>query len=161
MVCRSGYQAKVCSRGSPAGERASRETTGESPFSLVYGSEAVIPVEVGLPSSRIMNFQETAYSMRLREEQDLVMEKQQSARGRMELSKAKINAAYDKKVRPRVFQVGDLVLKQVDALKAVGKLIEKWEGPYMIVAVLAGGAYRLEDMEGARNRPSFLLVYPA
>ncbi|XP_012836532.1 PREDICTED: uncharacterized protein LOC105957150 [Erythranthe guttata] len=112
-----------------------KEATGESPFSLVYGSEAVIPVEVGMPSSRIMNFHETANSMRLREELDLVMEKQQSARGRMELSKAKIKAAYDKKA---------------DALKTVGKLMEKWEGPYKVVAVLVGGAYMLEDMNGLR-----------
>ncbi|XP_012846942.1 PREDICTED: uncharacterized protein LOC105966912 [Erythranthe guttata] len=127
-----------------------KEATGESPFSLVYGTEAVIPVEVGMPSSRIMNFQEIANSVRLREELDLVMEKQQSARERMEISKTRIKAAYDKRVRQRVFQVGDLVLKQADALKMVGKLMEKWEGPYKVVAVLAGGAYMLEDMNGLR-----------
>ncbi|KAL0433764.1 UNVERIFIED_CONTAM: hypothetical protein Slati_2710700 [Sesamum latifolium] len=35
-----------------------RESTGESPFSLVYGTEAIIPAELGLPSHRVMNFLE-------------------------------------------------------------------------------------------------------
>ena len=30
-----------------------REATGHSPFNLVYGSEAVLPVELGIPSPRI------------------------------------------------------------------------------------------------------------
>ncbi|XP_022014203.1 uncharacterized protein LOC110913687 [Helianthus annuus] len=30
-----------------------KTSTGETPFSLVYGSEAVIPAEVGLPSPRL------------------------------------------------------------------------------------------------------------
>ncbi|KAL0408305.1 UNVERIFIED_CONTAM: hypothetical protein Sradi_1764900 [Sesamum radiatum] len=36
----------------------SRGFTGESPFSLVYGTEAIIPAELGIPSHRVMNFSE-------------------------------------------------------------------------------------------------------
>ena len=32
--------------------------TGETPFSLVYGVEAVLPVEAGLPSLRMMGYDE-------------------------------------------------------------------------------------------------------
>ena len=32
-----------------------RTTTGETPFSLVYGMEVILPVEVQIPSLRIMN----------------------------------------------------------------------------------------------------------
>ncbi|KAL0449547.1 UNVERIFIED_CONTAM: hypothetical protein Slati_1511100 [Sesamum latifolium] len=35
-----------------------RGSTGESPFSLVYGTEAIIPAELGIPSHRVMNFSE-------------------------------------------------------------------------------------------------------
>ncbi|KAL0452984.1 UNVERIFIED_CONTAM: hypothetical protein Slati_1276500 [Sesamum latifolium] len=35
-----------------------RGSTGESPFSLVYGTEAIIPAELGTPSHRVMNFAE-------------------------------------------------------------------------------------------------------
>ncbi|XP_012838229.1 PREDICTED: uncharacterized protein LOC105958770 [Erythranthe guttata] len=88
-----------------------KESTGDSPFSLVYGSEAVAPVEVGMPSSRIMNFQQVANDQRLRENLDLILEKQEDVMRKMEASKARIKAAYDKRVKARAFQVGDLVLK--------------------------------------------------
>ncbi|KAL0416105.1 UNVERIFIED_CONTAM: Pro-Pol polyprotein [Sesamum latifolium] len=35
-----------------------RGSTGESPFSLVYGTEVIIPAELGMPSHRVMNFSE-------------------------------------------------------------------------------------------------------
>ena len=34
---------------------SARTSTKETPFSLVYGMEAVLPVEVQIPSLRIMN----------------------------------------------------------------------------------------------------------
>ena len=35
-----------------------KEATGETPFSLVFGTEAIIQAEVGLPSYRVENFAE-------------------------------------------------------------------------------------------------------
>ncbi|KAL0462697.1 UNVERIFIED_CONTAM: hypothetical protein Slati_0157300 [Sesamum latifolium] len=35
-----------------------RGSTGESPFSLVYGTKVIIPAELGIPSHRVMNFSE-------------------------------------------------------------------------------------------------------
>ena len=59
--------------------------------------------------------------------------------------------AYNKKVNPRDFQVGDLVLRKVVGNKKdprEGKLGPNWEGPYRFTSVLGIGAYRLEDNEG-------------
>ncbi|KAL0448825.1 UNVERIFIED_CONTAM: hypothetical protein Slati_1438900 [Sesamum latifolium] len=44
-----------------------RGSTGESPFSLVYGTEAIIPAELGMPSHRVMNFSEECNENLLRE----------------------------------------------------------------------------------------------
>lgn len=33
-----------------------KDATGHKPFSLVYGSEAVLPVEIGIPSTRISHY---------------------------------------------------------------------------------------------------------
>ena len=30
-----------------------KDTTGHTPFSLDYGSEAVLPIEIGIPSTRV------------------------------------------------------------------------------------------------------------
>ncbi|KAL0455748.1 UNVERIFIED_CONTAM: hypothetical protein Slati_0914000 [Sesamum latifolium] len=56
--------------------------------------------------------------------------------------------SYNKRVKSRSFQVGDLVLQRVDTLRPVGKLDPTWEGPYKVTSILDKGAYELEDPEG-------------
>ncbi|KAL0439155.1 UNVERIFIED_CONTAM: hypothetical protein Slati_2398500 [Sesamum latifolium] len=51
-----------------------RGSTGETPFSLVYGTEAIIPAELGMPSHRVMNFFEECNENLLRENLDLIEE---------------------------------------------------------------------------------------
>ena len=49
-----------------------RTTTGETPFRLTYGSEAVISVEVGLTSYRIHNHDESRNDEAMRLQLDLI-----------------------------------------------------------------------------------------
>ncbi|KAL0440210.1 UNVERIFIED_CONTAM: hypothetical protein Slati_2504000 [Sesamum latifolium] len=51
-----------------------RGSTGESPFALVYGTEAIIPAELGTPSHRVMNFTEECNKDLLKENLDLIEE---------------------------------------------------------------------------------------
>ncbi|KAL0409491.1 UNVERIFIED_CONTAM: hypothetical protein Sradi_1883500 [Sesamum radiatum] len=57
--------------------------------------------------------------------------------------------SYNKRVKSRSFQVGDLVLQRADALKLIGKLDPTWEGPYKVTSVIGKGAYELEDQRVA------------
>ncbi|KAL0303418.1 UNVERIFIED_CONTAM: hypothetical protein Sradi_6209900 [Sesamum radiatum] len=93
---------------------------GESPFSLVYGTKAIIPAELGIPSHRIMNFSEERNENLLRENLDLIEELREKAFLRMQRYKNIMINSYNKRVRTRSFQVGDLVLRRPDALKPVG-----------------------------------------
>ena len=52
---------------------------GETPFSLVFGTEAVIPAEVGLPSYRVENYAEQENNMTLLENLDFLEEKRDQA----------------------------------------------------------------------------------
>ncbi|KAL0416430.1 UNVERIFIED_CONTAM: hypothetical protein Slati_3474900 [Sesamum latifolium] len=79
---------------------------------------------------------------------DLLEELRERAFIRMQRYKNIMINAYNRRVKARSFQVGDLVLRRVDALKPVGKLDPTWEGPYKIASVIGRGAYRLEDLEG-------------
>ncbi|KAL0458685.1 UNVERIFIED_CONTAM: hypothetical protein Slati_0495700 [Sesamum latifolium] len=56
-----------------------RGSTGESPFSLVYGTEAIIPAELGMPSHRVMNFAEGYNKDLLKENLDLIEELREKA----------------------------------------------------------------------------------
>nr|GME06830.1 uncharacterized protein LOC109177136 [Ipomoea batatas] len=55
-------------------------------------------------------------------------------------------AYHDKRVRPRYFQVGNYVLKRREASKPLdgGKLAKRWEGPYIVLAVVRPGSYKLK-----------------
>ncbi|KAL0438787.1 UNVERIFIED_CONTAM: hypothetical protein Slati_2361700 [Sesamum latifolium] len=125
-----------------------RGSTGETPFSLVYGTEAIIPAELGMPSHRVMNFSEECNENLLRENLDLIEELREKAFLRIQRYKNIMINSYNKRVKSRSFQVGDLVLRRVDALKPIGKLDPTWEGPYKVTSVLGKGAYELEDPEG-------------
>ncbi|KAL5571186.1 hypothetical protein UlMin_020783 [Ulmus minor] len=54
-----------------------RATTGETPFSLAYGVEAVIPIEISLPTFRVDNFDEQSNDVLLALATDLLEEKRE------------------------------------------------------------------------------------
>ncbi|KAI9124400.1 hypothetical protein K1719_004322 [Acacia pycnantha] len=63
-----------------------------------------------------------------------------------------IAARYNKKVRPRTFQPGCLVLRRADIgnkNSKDGKLAANWDGPYRVRETLERGAYILENLDGA------------
>jgi hypothetical protein len=57
------------------------------------------------------------------------------------------------KVKPRQFDIGDLVLRKVTLATTdptQGKLGLNWEGPYRVIEVHRRGTYHLEAMDGRR-----------
>jgi hypothetical protein len=69
-------------------------------------------------------------------------------------NKAKVARAYNKKVKPKEFQAGDLVWEAVLPLgtkdAAYGKWSPNWHGPYRVDQVLPGNAYMLEELNGVK-----------
>ena len=62
--------------------------------------------------------------------------------------------AFNKKVKPRHFKEGDLVLKKVlsNVKDPRGKFTPNYEGPYVVKRVLSGGALVLAEMDGPNLR---------
>ena len=56
-----------------------RRSTGETPFSLTYGAEAVIPLETGFPATRTNSFNPKDNDEQLARNLDLVEEKRADA----------------------------------------------------------------------------------
>ncbi|CAJ2638011.1 unnamed protein product [Trifolium pratense] len=126
-------------------------TTGETPFRMVYGTEAVIPEEVGEPSRRTEQpLEEEMNDEALREELDLVEEIRTGASLREATLKQKIAARHDVKVIKREFEVGSLVLRRNAKDSQDGKLAANWEGPYRVIDKTENGAYYLEDLRGKK-----------
>ncbi|XP_071734215.1 uncharacterized protein [Rutidosis leptorrhynchoides] len=127
-----------------------KKSTGETPFSLVYGSEAVIPAEILVPTHRVANFEEEANDDELGENMNFIEERRLIAVIREANNKQQIAKYYNKRVRALSFDIGEWVLRNNDASRAekLGKLGPNWEGPYQIVAINAAGSYKLADVEG-------------
>ena len=130
-----------------------RTSTGATPYSLVYGMEAVLPVEVEIPSLRVLldvKLDEAEWIRTRFNELSLIEEKRMAAICHGQLYQSRMKRAFDQKVRPRCFQVGDLVLKRIlpPQTDHRGKWTPNYDGPYIVTKVFDGGALMLATMDG-------------
>ena len=132
-----------------------RMPTGDTPFTLVYGSEAVLPIEVEIPSLRIRMHglvTDEDYRLSRLQELELLDECGQVAYDHLRVYQKRMSRGYNKKVRHREFQVGDLVLrenpKNQSHRERKGKFEPNWLGPFVITATFGSGAYQLSMIEG-------------
>uniref|UniRef100_A0A2N9GP47 Uncharacterized protein n=1 Tax=Fagus sylvatica TaxID=28930 RepID=A0A2N9GP47_FAGSY len=130
-----------------------RIPTGETPFRMTFGSEAVVPVEIGLTTFRTSTYDEQENEEQLRLNLDLIDEVRETAETRVKRYQERMARHYNSRVKPRQLSVGDLVLRKVTlATKnpSEGKLGPNWEGPYKVIEIRRPGTYHLEDMNGRR-----------
>jgi hypothetical protein len=126
-----------------------RTATGETPYSLAFGAEAVVPIEVELLNYRTASIDQQENQEDLRAELDLLEEKRNTAMARIAVYQQRMVKYHEAQVRPRDFQAGDLVLRKVDPTgKKVGKLGPNWEGPYQVLHHVKAGAYKLATLKG-------------
>jgi len=93
-----------------------RTSTGATPFSLVYGMEAVLPFEVEIPSLRVLmetKLEEAEWVQARYDQLSFIDEKRLAAVCHGQLYQRRMKKAFDKKVRPREFREGDLVVKKI------------------------------------------------
>jgi ribonuclease HI len=127
-----------------------RTPTKETPFKLTFGTEAVIPVEIGLTTLRTTFHKEGENEGQLLLNLDLLDGTRERAARRIALYQGKMVRYYNAKVKLRRFEVGDWVLRKVtQATKdpSQGKLGPNWEGPYKIIQYYRRGTYHLEDRQ--------------
>ncbi|XP_030946028.1 uncharacterized protein LOC115970549 [Quercus lobata] len=90
-----------------------RTPTGETPFRLTNGTEAVIPIEVGVTSIRREVFNEEGNDDQLRLNLDCLDEIRDKASSRMTRYQQKMAEYYNRRVKLRRLDIGDLVLHKV------------------------------------------------
>ncbi|XP_056864128.1 uncharacterized protein LOC130511242 [Raphanus sativus] len=114
---------------------------------------SMAPAEVNVTSLRrakMPQFVELNQDMLL-DALDELEEKRDQALLRIQNYQNQIESYYNKKVKARPLELGDLVLRKVfDNTKELnaGKLGTNWEGPYKITRVVRPGVYRLETSRG-------------
>ena len=113
-----------------------RTSTGETPFRLTYGTEVVILVEVGVASTRRTAFSEEGNDGKLWLSLDCLDEVRDKVSNKMAEYQRKMAEYYNKRVKLRQLDIGDLVLSKVTTATkdpTQGKLGPTWEGPYRVV----------------------------
>jgi len=120
----------------------------ETPFSLVYGSDAMIPIEIHESSPRFQSFVAEESNEERKVNLDLLDEVREETRIKAEALKRRVEHQYSSKIKPQQFQVSNLVMPKAYPYKLENKLSPKWTGPFRVTEALGNGAYRLETLEG-------------
>ncbi|KAK0589445.1 hypothetical protein LWI29_014410 [Acer saccharum] len=132
-----------------------RGSTGETPYSMAYGAEAVIPVETSFSSPRVQLFQLELNIDMLKCGLDELEERRERAKIRNTAYQQRVARYYNSHVRERV--------NPGTRDKAARSLADKWEGPYQITGIAGHGAYRItREGFGELPRPcnaQYLKIY--
>jgi transposase InsO family protein len=122
--------------------------TGETPFFLVYGAEAVLPSELSLGSPRVALYNEANQDDLRRDDLVYLEEWIRRAALRAACYQQSLWRYHQRLVRARSLQVGDLVLRRVQSRLGLSKLSPMWEGPYKVIGVPRPGSVRLTTEDG-------------
>ncbi|PKI74811.1 hypothetical protein CRG98_004829 [Punica granatum] len=101
-------------------------SAGAAPYSLVYGMEAVLPIEVEIPSMRVLGeskLKEVEWVKQRYEQLNLIYERRLTA------------LCHVLHIAPDTW----------------GKFAYKYDGPFIVKEVIDGGAIILNDMDGNEN----------
>ncbi|KAL6347639.1 hypothetical protein AAG906_026167 [Vitis piasezkii] len=130
-----------------------RTPTEATPYSLVYGMEAVLPIETEMGSLRValeQQISETEWAQARFDQLNLLDERRLRAADHVQAYQRKMARAFKKRVKPRPLYKGDLVLRMLRGLigDPRGKFRPNWSGPYVIRELTPEGAAWLTDLDG-------------
>ena len=113
----------------------------------------MLPIEVEIPSLHVImeaELSDVEWIHNRFNQLNLTEEKRMTALCHGQLCQKIMKKAFDKKVKPRLFREGDLVLKKTISLKfdSRGMWTPNYEGTYIVKKAFSGGALILENMDG-------------
>jgi predicted ester cyclase len=129
-----------------------KRSTSKSPFELVYGLNIVFPINMKLPTYKLLGQFSTnneALQNRIDElvqlEEDRLMAYTQFTDYQTQIKKV-----FDRKEKGKQFQIGGMVLwdKKNEKSSDHGKFDNLWLGPYRIDSAVGPNTFQLADLEG-------------
>ncbi|GKD50283.1 reverse transcriptase domain-containing protein [Tanacetum coccineum] len=95
-----------------------KSSNRENPFSLTYGSKAVVPIEISVETKKIKEFEARQNDKRRKEDLDILEERREIDSIREAHHKQKLERYYNKRVQPSTFKLGTYVLRLNSTSKA-------------------------------------------
>jgi transposase InsO family protein len=118
---------------------SSHETTGFSPFQLMYGRGMTLPSDV---ADEIDEAEACPASLFLRLKNTLHLWHRQAALSQVEHKSAQ-KKTYDRSARQQKYNPGDAVWLRNPASEGARKFLKPWRGPYRVIECLSPTNYRL------------------
>jgi hypothetical protein len=129
-----------------------KKLTMQTPFKLVYGLEAVVPMEYLVPSLRIAAFTDMDDTGVVQERLVQLVELEEDkfiAGFHQQVQKEREKAYHDRHIKKKYFKQGDLVLVYDSKfMRHPGKFRMHWLGPYEVSYVTEGGVAQLKTLTG-------------
>ncbi|MCO5567853.1 hypothetical protein L7F22_021549 [Adiantum nelumboides] len=139
-----------------------------TPFKMVYGTEAVVPLELATPSLRMAEQYDMDFNTVLKkslEDLQRLDEIRQRALLEQQIVQQRRKYWHDSKIMVREFKQGDLILLYQSRLGPKKPNLKiAWFGPYEVDWVFSNGTVRLKDLSGlllprVYNGAKFKLYY--
>ncbi|XP_024156151.1 uncharacterized protein LOC112164147 [Rosa chinensis] len=132
-----------------------RTPTATTPYALMFGHDAVLPLEINVHSLCVQDQHHLIgddYVQAMWQEHEDLSGQCLEALDNLVMEKQRIARAYDKRTRGHSYKEGELVWKVVlpfgEKLTGRGKWTPRWEGPFVIHRILERGAFHLKDLDG-------------
>jgi transposase InsO family protein len=122
--------------------------TGFSPFFLVYGAEEILPTDLEYGSPRTKAYDDRSNQTSREDSLDQLEEDRDVTLLHSVWYQQSLRRYHARGVRPRGFQVGDLVLRLRQDAQGRHKLTPPWKGPFIIAKILKPGTYKLANDQG-------------
>ena len=124
---------------------------------MVYGSEAVLPIEAEIQFLRVLvetKVLEKDWAKARYEQLTLIDKKRARVQYHAQGYQKRIVRTFNKKMKPRNLKEGDLVLKVLrnETFDPRGKMKPTWSGPFIIKKIMSKGATRITDLDGEEMR---------
>ncbi|MCO5589396.1 hypothetical protein L7F22_043363 [Adiantum nelumboides] len=131
---------------------AYKVTTGMTPFRMVYGIEAVVPLEFAVPSLRMAKQYNMGFNTILKtrlEELQRLDEIRQRALLEQQIVQQRRKYWHDSKIKVKEFKKGYVVLLYQSKLGPKKPNLKiAWSGPYEVDWVFSNGTIQLKDLSG-------------
>ena len=110
------------------------ESTGFSPYRLMFGEECTLPMDIGLPTEQLQSSDEitSPYAVWVRDALEEAYEQVRLHSGQVVQRQKRL---YDRRAVKRNFTVGDWVMRYYAPAKKC-KLDSAWIGPYLVVSFM-------------------------
>ncbi|KAL1353230.1 hypothetical protein AAHE18_06G223400 [Arachis hypogaea] len=134
-------------------QNSPRGSIGTTPYKLVYGHDALLPIDINLQSVRVARQDEIPvvdYWNSLHDELNELDDERLRALERVIRQKEIMSKSYNRRVKAKTFAVGDL-------------WSPTWEGPYVVDKVYSENGYKIIEIGSGRRIPSingkYLKIY--